>query len=321
MKPPRAVILMGLPCAGKTTYALSERFVDFAYISPEAMGATVPGTVGHNQLRDRLRFLIYNGQNFIVDHTNHTRTTRQFYLDLIQNKLGKKNTPTYLIECHYLRATLGECSESGKRRQSAGGERVNRRLLIGCQRNLEEPLQSEGFTSIIDMPFKRSASTPLVNRAVFFGFDGVIRYAKGYHSYPQLPEQVRIFDGVNRVLRRYYEEGYKLIGLCRQPAVETNDLTEHAARECMLETVRQLESPVDDVFLCTHLRNRTCLCHPYMIGLAAEKHCLDMSRCILVGNSLADMRALSRFQFGRSMHRTDFFGSPKGSEAKAVLTG
>jgi len=324
MTQPRAVILMGLPCAGKTAYAFSDRFSGFDYISPEAMNATVVGTIGHNIMRNELRRLIYYGQSFVVDDCNHTRAARSVYVNLVKERFANEResipeTERFLIECHYLRASSKDCWGNAKQRQRRGGERINKRKFIECRRGLEEPQRSEGFDFVVDIPFFRAVTTRFTNKAVFFGFDGVVRYSKGYHSYPKSLKEVRVFDGVGSVLRRYYKEGYKLIGLCRQSAVGTKDLGEYVARACMLETVRKLKVPVDDILLCPHMLSQSCMCYPSLIGNAVIHHGIDLSHSILVGVSSVEMEIAAQLGLGRYMHRTDFFQAPRSqSEAKKV---
>ncbi len=291
MPQPRAIILVGLPAAGKTTYALSGRFPGFSYISPELF----PGmhrSVRMNKMRNMIMHAIYEDRDFIVDDCNPTYDDRKFYLDVFNHCSDYCTNRTgyipYMKECHHLQTTMKQAKDNASSRRDQGGDRISRAGLICCTQFMSEPSKSEGFHSIVNVDFVFQEKTP-GTRAVFFSLDGVIRPIGNRRAplFRQTKKQVMLNGNRNHVFRWYHDEGYKFIGITHLAEVADGRTPEATAQACILEIVRQLKVPIDAVFYCPHRKEAQCYCFPpstYFAEWASEQHRINLQKSIMVGS-------------------------------------
>ncbi len=313
---PRAIILMGLPAAGKTTYALSGRFPGFIYISPDLF----PGrrrNFQKNKVRNMIFSAIYNQSDFIVDDCNPSCSDRKFYLDVFKHSLGYNTlqpgrTP-YIKECHHLRTTMKQAKNNASMRRIKGGDRISRVDLITCTQQMKNPSKAEGFNSIVNVDFERQVQIA-DNKAIFFSLDGVFRPLAGGSTslFSQKPKQVMISPNRNHVFRRYHDEGYKLIGITYLSDVASGRISEAVAQACILEIVRQLKVPIDEVFYCPHREDAQCHCLPpstYFAKLASSKHRINLKKSIMVGSGSNSMDKVfaERANIGSYVGAVDFY--------------
>ena len=300
MKQLRAVILVGAPASGKTTYALSDAFSGFEYVSPAMYNnpEAIRRVIKQAQARQR---------NIIIDDCNGTKEERGFFIDILNSETGQ--IMKYQTECHHMRTRMLDIRDNGLVRQARGGCRLNKSHFIEYKHNLVTPEAKEGFSTIVDVPFVRKTNNEFNEVAVFFSF-GSVWYSNGNKLFPTNPDDVRIFPDVHKVLCRYYREGYKFIAVSNFPEIGEKRITEQTAQECMVEAVKQLPVPIDEIYYSSHPASVIydgTLPNPKFAHEASNKYGIDLSRSIMVGHSETEKRFAELAGFGEYAPRQAFF--------------
>ncbi len=315
---PHAIMLMGLPASGKTTYALSSRFAGFRYIAPELF----PGlhhSIQMNKVRNMVTHAVYNGMDIIIDDCNPTCADRKFHLDAFNEAVRHvQHRPDYIPytkECHHLQATMKQVKYNAAKRRDQGGDRINRNLLVHCARLMREPSKSEGFHSIVNVDFAPQKRAP-VNRAIFFSLDGVVRSTRGKSIFCQPPKHVMLDGNRNKVFRWYYDEGYKFIGITHLSAVAGQRASEATAQACIVEMVRQLKVPIEAVFYCAHRKEEQCSCFPpspYFAKLASKQYQINLQKSIMVGSidKYVEQEFARKAGIGHYVNSTSFYNQDR----------
>lgn len=88
---------------------------------------------------------------------------------------------------------------------------------------------------------------------LFLDLDGTVR-----HGYDELgrwvngPEDVRVFDGVPELLRRYKEAGWRIAAVTNQGGVALGHLTRDQLYDALTETYLQCGRAIDVTEFCPH---------------------------------------------------------------------
>jgi D-glycero-D-manno-heptose 1,7-bisphosphate phosphatase len=148
-----------------------------------------------------------------------------------------------------------------------------------------------------------------MNRAVFLDRDGTINEIV---SFPELglldsplnPEQFSLLPGAAKAISIFNRLGLKVVVASNQPSMAKGKMTEEAferVRAKMRKELAENGAHVDAEYYCFHhplakdARYRVdCECRKPKPGLllkAAKDHGLDLSKCYVVGDSLADIKA------------------------------
>ena len=93
------------------------------------------------------------------------------------------------------------------------------RCQFRYQRQLEPPELSEGFSRVDVVPFERRLDPSFVNRAVIVCCEDVLLRSRSGLRVPLAPDDVEVVTDRAAVLRRYREEGYRLLGISWQPEI------------------------------------------------------------------------------------------------------
>jgi D-glycero-D-manno-heptose 1,7-bisphosphate phosphatase len=148
-----------------------------------------------------------------------------------------------------------------------------------------------------------------MNRAVFLDRDGTINEIV---SFPELglldsplkPEQFNLLPGAAEAISIFNRLGLKVVVASNQPSIAKGKMAEEAferVRSKMRKELAENGAHVDAEYYCFHhplakdARYRVdCECRKPKPGLlleAAKDHGLDLSKCYVVGDSLADIKA------------------------------
>jgi D-glycero-D-manno-heptose 1,7-bisphosphate phosphatase len=148
-----------------------------------------------------------------------------------------------------------------------------------------------------------------MNRAVFLDRDGVINEIAyfpelGLLDSPLNVSQFKLMPKVAEAIRVFNHLDLKVIVVSNQPAMAKGKMTIEAFEEIRLKMKRELEKKganLDGEYYCFHHPSAkvakyraTCDCRKPSPGLflrAGEDFALDLKKCFVVGDSLADVKA------------------------------
>jgi D,D-heptose 1,7-bisphosphate phosphatase len=138
-------------------------------------------------------------------------------------------------------------------------------------------------------------------KAVFLDRDGTIVQERGYIT---IPDDLDILPGVPEAIVALRERGWKVIVVSNQAAVAKGLITEEELGEINMRMVMMLGAEgatFDGVYVCPHHPEGKvpdyaieCGCRkprPGLLEQAASEHGLDLSQCVIIGDSLRDLEA------------------------------
>lgn len=296
----RVVVLVGKPCSGKTTYALSNCFNNFVYIS------------SHRYETDEVLFHKINDEldsrnNIIIDGDFGTVSQRSFITKLINDRNSIPKKSEISIECHHLSASNAECKKNGIDRGIRGGRRLNKAKLIDYMRNHETPTTEEGFDLYVQVPYK--ALTLNQNRCLFFNYSSLAYSSVGDKSIKK-PEDAKLYACADNILMHYHSQGYYLCLYGRFSLVKVGKMTISTAQDCLLYIAKMLSSPIEHIHLILDDDND---------GLFdfINRCKISVKDSILVGDSAFAKKYAERYNMGRYYHRNYFF-DPKNQSNLGV---
>jgi predicted kinase len=315
------VLIMGLPGAGKSTAAHSFVEQGYARLNRDEDGGSLRG------LLPALDRLIESGRSRIVlDNTYVSRKSRGAWIQAA----AKRGLP---VRCIWLATTLEdaqvnaasrivsaygrllgpeEMRQAVKQDISAFGPAVQFRY----QRELEPPDAAEGFSRIGTQAFVRASNPAFTNRALIVWCDGVLTRGRGTSgSDPgSVPgSDPDSYEERGALLRRYADDGWRLSGIGWQPDIAQELVTTEEVNASYAR-MQELLGVQMDVLYCPHGAGPpVCWCRKPLPGLGVvliERHRLDPSRCIYVGNGPQDPGFARRLGF-QYRQAGEFFRPPR----------
>ena len=139
-------------------------------------------------------------------------------------------------------------------------------------------------------------------RALFLDRDGVINIDTGYLC---SEKNLKFVDGVQLLISKALEKGFKIIIVTNQSGIARGYFTEKEFQEFMEMLIRKLgyDQHKINYLYCPHLPNaridkyrKICKCrkpNPGMFNQASEQYCVDLKRSIMVGDQITDVEAAS----------------------------
>lgn len=131
--------------------------------------------------------------------------------------------------------------------------------------------------------------------AVFLDRDGVLNRAIVRDGKPFSPMQLsdfRLLPGVIETCNRLAAAGLPIVVVTNQPEVTRGRLSIDVLDDMHAELWRRL--PITEVSVCPHDSKDMCSCRkplPGMILDAAQRHNIDLSRSVMVGDRASDIAA------------------------------
>ena len=293
------VMIMGLPGAGKTTAART--FVDrgFARLNRDDDGGSLRG------LLPALADLVEAGESRIVlDNTYVTRKSRAAVIHAAaQHGLAARclwlstsvedaqvNAVSRIVSTYGRLLSPEDMRQAVKHDVSAFGPSVQFRY----QRELEPPDPSEGFSAVEVVPFERTRDAAFTNRALIVWCDTDMPAERG------------------AVLRRYAQDGWRVLGLGWQPGIADGLVTGSQADAEYARLQERLGVGID-ILYCPHGGGPPiCWCRKPLPGLGVvfiERYRLDPAKSIYAGKGAQDPGFARRLGF-QYRDAAGFFACP-----------
>jgi aryl-alcohol dehydrogenase-like predicted oxidoreductase/predicted kinase len=302
------VLIMGLPAAGKSTLARTLETQGYARLNRDEDGGSL------RQLLPALDRAIETGSTrLVLDNTYVSRTSRA----AVVQAAAKHRLP---IRCVWLSTSLEDAQVNAATRMLAkygrllGPDEIRQTtkkdvnafgptVQFRYQRELEAPIEAEGFSQIDTIPFERRRDPSYTNRALVVWCDGVLRAGRSSES------ALEIFTARGEVLRRYHTDGWTICGLSWQPEVAEHTMTIEQADMSFMRMQTALGISMDVVY-CPHGAGAPeCWCRKPLPGLGVmliERYRLDPSQCVYVGAGPQDPGFARRLGFAYA-DATQFF--------------
>jgi predicted kinase len=279
------VLVMGLPGAGKTTFA--QTLDGYQRINRDDAGGTLRDLVA-----DLDKALTSGASRIVLDNTYVSRKSRAEVI----RAATERGVP---VRCIWLSTAVEDAQVNAVQRlMSRYGKLLDEHELTArrkhdvaaflptvqfrYQRELEPPDVSEGFSRVDVVPFSRRRDPSYVNRAVIVWCDGSADPARG------------------AVLQRYQEQGYRLLGISWQPQIADGTQTD-ADVTAMFARLNEQMGVAIEVEYCPHPAGPPrCWCRKPLPGLGVlfiHRHRLDPAACIYVGEGPQDPGFARRLGF------------------------
>jgi aryl-alcohol dehydrogenase-like predicted oxidoreductase/histidinol phosphatase-like enzyme/predicted kinase len=308
------VLIMGLAGAGKTTVAGDFVAQGYSRLNRDETGGSL-----RDLLPDLERLAASGATRIVMDNTYLSRASRARVVQAA-SRLGLPVRCVWLstsIEAAQVNAVWRMVSKYGRLLEPDEMRKAVKRdansfapsAQFRQQRELEPPDASEGFSRIDTMPFVPKRDSAGTNRALIVWLDDVLARSRSGARVPIQPSDVEIVTDRAAVLRRYHEEGWRLLGLGWRPEIADRSMTSEEA-EATFARLRELLAVPIDVLYCPHRGGPPiCWCRKPLPGLGVvfiQRHQLDPEQCIYVGAGSQDPGFARRLGF-QYRDAKDFF--------------
>jgi len=300
-----AVLVMGLPGAGKTTAAQAFVAQGYTRVNRDEEGGSLRGLV------PAIAGLVESGQTHLVlDNTYVTRKSRAPVVTAAADagltlrcvwlttsvEDAQVNACWRMLERYGRLLEPSEMREAVKHDVSAFGPAVQFRY----QRELEPPQIAEGFSRVDAAAFERRRDSSSTGRAVLLWCDGVLIRSRTDQRAACSTDDLELVAGRAATLQRYAADGWTLLGIAWRPEVADGTATGDAIAAVFASMQAQLGVAID-VRYCPHGAGPpVCWCRKPLPGIGVEfirRYRLDPSRCLYVGNGSQDPGFARRLGF------------------------
>jgi aryl-alcohol dehydrogenase-like predicted oxidoreductase/histidinol phosphatase-like enzyme/adenylate kinase family enzyme len=309
------VLVMGLPAAGKSTFAETLVAQGYRRLNRDDTGGTLRGLLP--ALDD---VLAAGATRIVLDNTYVSRKSRAAVI----RAAAARDFP---VRCIWLSTSVEDAQTNAVTRilsrygRLPGEEELKAlrkddiaallpMVQFRYQRELEPPDAAEGFSRIDIVPFERRHDPAWVNRALIVWCDGVLLRSRSGQRVPLTPDDVEVWSGRAQVLRRYVEAGWRLLGMAWQPEIAQGTQTPRGA-DAVFARMNDLLGLQLDVAYCPHAAGPpTCWCRKPLPGLGVlfiHRYQLDPAQCTYVGAGPQDPGFARKLGF-TYQDANDFFG-------------
>lgn len=299
------VLVMGLPGAGKSTYAEGLVADGYRRLNRDEAGGT---------LRDLLpafnEALASGTSRIVLDNTYVSRASRARVI----HAASARGVP---VRCVSLETSLEDAqtnavwrlvSKYGRLPGDTELDALRKRdvsafppmVQFRYQRELEPPDVAEGFSRVDVVPFARRIDPSLVDRALIVWCDDVLVGSRSGRARPLTADDVEVVEDRGAVLRRYHEDGWRLLGLSWRPEIADGAQTQEDSDTVTARTTALLGVEIG-IDCCPHAAGPPrCWCRKPLPGLGVllvHRHRLDPAQCLYVAAGAHDPGFARRLGF------------------------
>lgn len=316
---PNVDMLIGLPASGKSR--LSGRILvekGSLHLCRDLEGGRVI------DLLPKMEAALDAGKDVVLDCVFATAEARKPFIEAVIHR-------DHTISAHFMDTAVEDCMFNavqrmieikGKLLSPAEIKDANHPnifspgVIFKFAKEMQRPTLAEGFSSVDVVTFKRNDRPDFINKAVIVDYDGTLRECVGGNGkYPIDEKQIRVLPNRVAVLRRYADQGYRILGATNQSGVHKGELTEEDVRRLIAHTmgsliIQQGKMPFIDTAFCPHqAAPPVCYCRKPNVGMGValiHHHKLDRKQCIYVGDQTVDKTFAKRCGF-QHVHPKEFF--------------
>jgi aryl-alcohol dehydrogenase-like predicted oxidoreductase/histidinol phosphatase-like enzyme len=290
------VMVMGLPGAGKSTVAKALAADGYLRLNRDKAGGSLRGLL--RLVGDAVRA---GSRRIVLDNTYVSRKAR----GAVVQAAREHGLP---VRCVWLTTSIDDAQVNAASRLVSryghlpGPEELRRisrddmaafgpAVQFRYQRQLEAPDPAEGLSRIDTVPFARQIDASFINRAVILGCDGVLLCSRSGQRMPRALDDVEVFADRGGALRRYQQQGWKILAISWMPEISEQLMTD-ADAHAVFALMRDRLGIDIEVEYCPHPAGPPiCWCRKPLPGLGVvfvHRHRLDPARCIYVGSGTQD---------------------------------
>jgi HAD superfamily hydrolase (TIGR01662 family) len=299
------VLVMGLPAAGKSTFAQGLVAQGYRRINRDEAGGTLA------QLLPALDAALESGTSRVV--LDNTYVSRRSRAEVIRAAAARG----FAVRCIWLSTDVEDAQTNAVARIVSRYGRLpgepELKLLsrndvsaflpsvqFRYRRDMEPPHVSEGFSRVDVVPFARHSDPAFVRKALIVWCDGVLVRSRSGQRVPIDPDDAEIVPGRAATLRKFQDDGFQLLGMSWQPEVAEGRQTAEGV-EAIIRRVRELLGVEMEVEYCPHAAGPPkCWCRKPLPGLGVlfvQRHRLNPAQCIYVGDGAQDPAFARRLGF------------------------
>lgn len=153
-----------------------------------------------------------------------------------------------------------------------------------------------------------------MNKALFLDLDWTVRGTKSGKLCPNDPKDQFILPRRKEVIKKFKDRGYKIIAVSNQGGVGVGHMTAEDNQKCLYDVNEKLDFMFDDMYSATahpSEKHEDTKPNPGMILKAADKHNIDLSNSIMVGDRDSDKQAAKNAKVASYFTAQSFFGDRK----------
>ena len=289
-------LVMGLPGAGKTTFAEGLIAGGYERLNRDEAGGTLRGLLPALD-----RALASGVTRLVLDNTYVSRKSRAE----VVRAAAQRGVP---VRCIWLSTTVEDSQVNAAWRLVSRYGRLpgDQELALlrkqdlaafpptvqfRYQRELEPPDPSEGFSRIEVARFERRIDPSHLHRAVIVWCDDLLMRSRSGARTPATADDLVVADERAATLRRYRDDGWRILGMSWQR--EIADGTRAIADvEAVFTRLKERLGIAIDVEYCPHGAGPPrCWCRKPLPGLGVlliHRYQLDPALCIYVGAGAQD---------------------------------
>lgn len=302
------VLVMGFPAAGKST--LVEQYVNEGYtrFNRDVTGGTIAGIA--KKVDEYLLAIAIGHRKLVLDNLYPSVESRKSII-----AVAKKHNS--IIRCVHLTTSMEEAMMNACLRMMRKHDHIPDpkffstlddpntfpvAVIYKYRKEFQKPSVSEGFLSVMEVPFTRKWGPDYINKALFLDYDGTLRLSMGKQKYPIRKEDIKILPGRAEVIQAFKDRGYYVFGVSNQSGVAKGNITFAECKQRFIDTNTMLgEGLIDSFSFCPHkVPPISCYCRKPNCGIGAfyiAKYKLRPSECIMVGDMGSDKTFAARCGF------------------------
>ncbi len=133
-----------------------------------------------------------------------------------------------------------------------------------------------------------------MNRAVFLDRDGTLNAEVGYVTHP---EMLTLLPGAAEAVADLCRAGWQVFVFTNQSGIGRGLYTETDLAAIHAKLITEIETAggtISGIYSCPHAPDADCDCRKPLPGLlyrAAQEHSLDLTECVVIGDSQRDIEA------------------------------